>query len=474
MVGNEDAGFSLVSADDDRTGVMEVGIGSDIFIFDEAEVQLRNYIRDNVEEGPLTTGSRAAQWRGQGTLPLMKDYEELTVLAEPPDKLTNLQWRTQHHVDWGYEEGEHGMGENSIGHVQLSTRELGDGLDTTHIEAIQRDLQGDEASYLPYQKGWRAKVFREAIDRAIANGTNRVSWSPAWIQDMHWKEGTAIHNVADIELLAEVKKLEKEYGATFSFEEIVIDSSEYHAARLGGGSSSNLTAMIHIIEKGSNKETIKKWLHLPDLLEQQEVPFDQWSGLDLNEIEHKEIDRLIKQGQGINKVTKVAKAKGRDLRTGEEVELKKLKVLDEELRIKPTGSSVERIQRVAHTDGIIKIQVPTITFNEIAISRWQRLGRRKYLQGGEVEKLTDEEYAQLFNIVKAEEAPQEERESAWRAITIGIRAGVGAVSKGLSKLFEDTKGLTQEQIDFLKLTKQKEREDFAGGGNSLLQRAINE
>ena len=159
------------------------------------------------------------------------------------------------------------MGTNSIGHVQLSTRELGDGLDTTHIEAIQRDLQEDKAPYLPYQKGWRAKVFRESIDRAIANGTNRVSWSPAWIQDMYWNAGTDIHNVADIELLAEVKKLEKEYGATFSFEEIVIDASEYHAARLGGGRGMNLTTMINIIDIGTNDETLEKWDHWSDLEE---------------------------------------------------------------------------------------------------------------------------------------------------------------------------------------------------------------
>jgi len=383
MVGTEDGGFSLVH--NNAVVYAEFSgnpIGSDAFTFDEAEVQLRNYIRNNLESAEAFWGDEVAQWRDQGTLPLMKDYEELTVIAESPHA-----WRPSSKITWSYEEGEHGMGENSIGHVQLSTRELGDGLDTTHIEAIQGDLiQSGEGSYLPYQKVWRPKVFREAIDRAIANGTNRVSWSPAWIQDMHWNQGTAIHNVADIELLAEVKKLEKEYGATFSFEEIVIDSSEYHTEGRISGSSSNLTTMINIIEKGVNQWTIKKWLHLPDLLEQQEVPFDQWSDLKANQIKHKEIARL-KQGQGINKVTKVAKAKGRDLRTGEEVELKKLKVLDEELRIKPTGSSVERIQRAAHTDEIIKIQVPTLTFNEKAVSKWTRLGRRKYLQGGKAERV---------------------------------------------------------------------------------------
>ena len=274
------------------------------------------------------------------------------------------------------------MGENSIGHVQLSTRELGDGLDTTHIEAIQRDLQEADAPYLPYQKGWRAKVFRESIDRAIANGTNRVSWSPAWIQDMYWKQGTAIHNVADIELLAEVKKLEKEYGATFSFEEIVISSKDYDFRE--SGSSINLATMADIIEKGSNKKTIKKWIHTPSLLRQQGVPIiDRVSNW--NEVEQKEIDRLIKQGR--NKVTKVESTKVE----GEEKEVLQLKVLDEELRIKPTGSSVEYSEapllgttklKGSQKTSTIKVQVPTLTFNEKAISKWQRLGRRKYLQGG--------------------------------------------------------------------------------------------
>ena len=76
--------------------------------------------------------------------------------------------------------------------------------------------------------------------------------------------------------------------------------------------------------------------------------------------------------------------------------------------------------------------------------------REGVAEGCKVEKLTDEEYAQLFNVVKSEESPQEERESAWRAITIGIRAGVGAISEGLSKVFTDEKGLTKEQVDFLR------------------------
>ena len=446
MIGNEGTGFNLIH--DEVVSVADVE--DRIYTYNEAEVQLRNYIRDNVDEAPFstTTGSRPAQWRDQGTLPLMKDYEELTVIAEQPPS-----------VSYGNVEGEHGMGENSIGHVQLSTRELGDGLDTTHIEAIQSDLiQSGEGGYLPYQKGWRTKVFRESIDRAIANGTNRVSWSPAWIQDMHWNQGTAIHNVADIELLAEVKKLEKEYGATFSFEEIVIDSKAAQLRVLQP--HSDLDKFINIIEKGVNEETLKKWLHLPDLLEQQEVPFDQWSGLALNEIEHKEIDRLIKQGQGINKVTKVAKAKGRDLRTGEEVELKKLKVLDEELRIKPTGSSVERGEDPIH--GTIKVQVPTLTFNEKAVSKWLRLGRRAYLQGGEVEvevkeelpTLSDEELNNLLGIVTEKESLPKEKQSAWKEITKGIRASATGIVKGISSLLEKNEELTEEQLDYLRtLTK---------------------
>ena len=381
MVGNEDVGFSLTH---NNTPFLNL---EDIFTYNQAEVELRNYIRDNVDEAPFstTTGSRPAQWRDQGTLPLMKDYEELTVIAEQPP---SVAYGSMDQEAYGNVEGEHGMGENSIGHVQLSTRELGDGLDTTHIEAIQSDLiPSGEGGYLPYQKGWRAKVFRETIDRAIANGTNRVSWSPAWIQDMHWKQGTAIHNVADIELLAEVKKLEKEYGATFSFEEIVIDSKDYDAARLGGGSSIDLATMSDIIEKGVNQWTIRKWIDTRAIIRRlnlEGVQIDEvraGGGARIRVAEQKEIDRLIKQGR--NKVTKVEEREGTS----------QLKVLDEELRIKPTGSSVssENIELAGapfrRDVGTIKVQVPTLTFNEKAVSKWTRLGRRKYLQGGKAERV---------------------------------------------------------------------------------------
>jgi len=87
--------------------------------------------------------------------------------------------------------------------------------------------------------------------------------------------------------------------------------------------------------------------------------------------------------------------------------------------------------------------------NQFRVNKKLRL-REGFAEGGEVEKLTDEEYAQLFNVVKSEEAPQEERESAWRAITAGIRSSVGSISKGLSKVFSDEKGLTAEQVDFLR------------------------
>ena len=434
MVGNEGAGFNLVHND---TPIPQVGI----FTFNEAEVELINYIRDNVDEAPFstTTGSRPAQWRDAGTLPFMKDYEELTVLAEIPEaEQENIgEWGW-----WDYKEGEHAMGTNSIGHVQLSTRALGDGLDTTHIETIQSDLmQSGDAPYLPYQKGWRAKVFRETIDRAIANGTNRVSWSPAWIQDMHWKQGTAIHNVADIELLAEVKKLEKEYGATFSFEEIVIDSKDYYTSRLGGGRGSNLTTMSDIIEHGMNDETLDRWDHWEELEEQW---FDD-SDI-IPELERERLEEKYK-----NKVTKKNK--------------NSIEVLDEELRIKPTDSSVssENIELAGapfrRDVGTIKIQVPTLTFNEKAVSKWLRLGRRKYLQGGEVEvqeelpTLSDEELNNLLGIVTEKESLPEEKQSAWKEITKGIRASAKGIGKGISSLLEKNKELTEEQLDYLRTLK---------------------
>ena len=87
--------------------------------------------------------------------------------------------------------------------------------------------------------------------------------------------------------------------------------------------------------------------------------------------------------------------------------------------------------------------------NQFRVNKKLRL-RKGFAGGGKAKKLTDEEYALLFNVVKSEEAPQEERESAWRAITAGIRAGIGGISKGLSKVFSDEEGLTAEHVDFLR------------------------
>ena len=80
------------------------------------------------------------------------------------------------------------------------------------------------------------------------------------------------------------------------------------------------------------------------------------------------------------------------------------------------------------------------------VRQMNRLGLAK---GGEVETLTDEEYDQLFNIVKSEETPKEEKQSAWKAIIAGMRASGGAISEGISKVFSDGGGLTDEQIEFL-------------------------
>ena len=79
----------------------------------------------------------------------------------------------------------------------------------------------------------------------------------------------------------------------------------------------------------------------------------------------------------------------------------------------------------------------------------RQMNRLGLTRGGEVETLTDEEYDQLFNIVKSKETPKEEKQSAWKAIIAGMRASGGAISEGISKVFSDGDGLTDEQIEFL-------------------------
>ena len=78
-------------------------------------------------------------------------------------------------------------------------------------------------------------------------------------------------------------------------------------------------------------------------------------------------------------------------------------------------------------------------------------------------------YSAYFEHLLEEVSPKKEKESAWNAITIGIKASIGSISAGLSKLFdEDTEGLTEKQINFLRKQKNKgglvNRINFADAG----------
>ena len=199
--------------------------------------------------------------------------------------------------------------------------------------------------------------------------------------------------------------------------------------------------MSDIIEHGMNDETLDRWDHWEELEEQW---FDD-SDI-IPELERERLEEKYK-----NKVTKKNK--------------NSIEVLDEELRIKPTDSSVssENIELAGapfrRDVGTIKVQVPTLTFNEKAVSKWTRLGRRKYLQGGEVEvqeelpTLSDEELNNLLGIVTEKESLPEEKQSAWKEITKGIRASAKGIGKGISSLLEKNKELTEEQLDYLRTLK---------------------
>ena len=76
--------------------------------------------------------------------------------------------------------------------------------------------------------------------------------------------------------------------------------------------------------------------------------------------------------------------------------------------------------------------------------------REKLGRGGNVKSLTKEEYNKLFNVVKSEEAPKKERQSAFKELTKGMGASVTGITKGISSLLDRKQGLTEEQINFLR------------------------
>ena len=374
MLGNEDTGFVLV----EEGRVIDRGEVEPSYTISEAQVTLQNFLREFGEDFGYYNEVPPAQWQESGTLPNIIDYQELTVLA--PQRAPTRE--KPDFIPWN--EGTHRMGINSIGHVQLSTRNLVGNKKTMHIEAIQSDLmQSGQGDYLPYQKGWRAKLLRDTIDVAIKNDIDKISWSPSHIQEAHWDMGTDIHVVADNELMKEVKKLEKEYGAKFSFEELKFRRND----------------------------------------------FDEGFGYNPKEEVYKRLVSKVQDNPQLGTYASIVVALDKDPQPPE-----------------------------------LTLKIPTITFDRKAISKWKRLGRRKYEEGGvvtgrdklgrtQLPSLTDDEFNYLLGVATSKENEPKERQSAWQELTKGMGVSVKGISKGLSSLLSNDQGLTQEQLDFLRTIK---------------------
>ena len=81
---------------------------------------------------------------------------------------------------------------------------------------------------------WRKSIWKRSINRGIQNGKTKFSWSPAWIQEVHWGADEAtIHEVADQDLARLSKKLAKEYGGEFKTEQLIITEAEIKSGKGG-------------------------------------------------------------------------------------------------------------------------------------------------------------------------------------------------------------------------------------------------
>ena len=88
---------------------------------------------------------------------------------------------------------------------------------------------------IPMKDGeWRKSIWKRSINRGIQNGKTKFSWSPAWIQEVHWGADEAtIHEVADQDLARLSKKLAKEYGGEFKTEQLIITEAEIKSGKGG-------------------------------------------------------------------------------------------------------------------------------------------------------------------------------------------------------------------------------------------------
>ena len=120
---------------------------------------------------------------------------------------------------------------------------------------------------LPMKDGeWRKSIWKRSINRGIQNGKTKFSWSPAWIQKIHWfgsgnvlEEGK-IHEVADQDLARLSKNLAKEYGGKFKTEQLIITEAEIKS----GKGSINISRLVREISNDPKKGDFMidgEWLH---------------------------------------------------------------------------------------------------------------------------------------------------------------------------------------------------------------------
>ena len=105
---------------------------------------------------------------------------------------------------------------------------------------------------LPMKDGeWRKSIWKRSINRGIQNGKTKFSWSPAWIQEVHWGQDEApIHKVADQDLARLSKNLAKEYGGEFKTEQLIITEAEIKSGKGGINISKLIKEIAYDPKKG--------------------------------------------------------------------------------------------------------------------------------------------------------------------------------------------------------------------------------
>ena len=173
------------------------------------------------------------------------------------------------------------------------------------------DLTSSAIPDLPMKGGeWRKSIWRQSINHGLNKGLTKFSWSPAWIQEIHWQSFGAeseegIHKVADQDLTRLSKKLAKEYGGKFTTEQIVITKADLASGK-GGIDEGNIDRVLDAISKDPKKGDImlgNKFLHADKLLDLEEYP--DWTKILINvptlDLTGKAAERWLRLGYSLAK-----------------------------------------------------------------------------------------------------------------------------------------------------------------------------